>query len=120
MGLGGGKTLAHCSMLSASSGERGVFRKDGVAKLDKLFGEARAFCFGLGAAEGRGVMLVLGVLGALPCGLHVRANTRKLALANGKFQTKTRKLALHVAVPVGGGDDFALDFALLRVDFLKR
>src|SRR6266849_4249818 len=107
-------------MLGACRGECGLLGMDGAAELRKLFGEARAFRLGFGAAEGCGVVLVPGALGALPCGLHVRANTRKLALATGKFQTKTRKLALHVTVSVRGGDDFALDFALLRVDFFKR
>src|SRR5216684_7890915 len=81
-------------MLGARRGESGLLGMDGAAELHAL--------------------------GALPCGLYVRANTLKLALANGKFQTKTCKFALYVTVTVRGGDDFALDFTLLRVDFFKR
>jgi len=48
------------------------------------------------------------------------AEYAQLALANSEFETQAREFALHVTVPVRGGDDFALDFALLRVDFFKR
>src|SRR6266851_6974164 len=97
-------------MLGACRGECGLLGMDGAAELRKLFGEARAFRLGFGAAEGCGVVLVPGALCALPCGLHVRANTRKFVLADREFQPKPRQLALHVTMTVRGGDDLALDF----------
>src|SRR6266403_4083119 len=81
-GFGGGKALVYGGMLGTCRGERGVLGMDGATELHKLFGEARAFGLGFGAAEGCGVMLVPGALGALPGGLHVRANTSEFVLAD--------------------------------------
>lgn len=70
-------------MFGAGAGEFVLLGLDGAAEEDEFFGEARAFGFGFGAAEGGGGVLVFGAFGALAGVFHIEADARELVLANG-------------------------------------
>src|SRR5208282_858607 len=79
-----GKPFMERGEFGASGSEFVLLGLHRPAKLHELFREARALGFRLGAADGRGSVLILGAFGAESCVFAIPPEARKLVLANGE------------------------------------
>ncbi len=91
-----------------------------ATKLRKIFNESDTLGVGLGAADGRGSVLIFCALGTQSCVFRLLAEAQKLVLTNGQLEAEARQFALHVLVTVRCGEDAALGIALLSRNLFER